>query len=443
MNIFSSGKLKSGLYSIGSRISFLIFGFGGFYFLVRTQSKEDFGAWSLFLTITTILEMSRTGLIQNALIKLYHANEKSDQSKVISACWIINALFTLIVYLILVGLAFFSDRIFGLPDLKFMFLLYGLTLVLLVPLTQFNYIQQAHFSFTGIFWSSFVRQGLLFLFILFAFIFDHTVSLAELVVWQTIGTGGALLAAYITAKPFLIYRYVWDKVVTVKVLHFGKYVMGTNLFSLLFKSSDQFSIGVLMNPASVATYSSAIRMSNIIEYPATAIAEVMYPHSSARISAEGDQVIKSMYEKSVGLTLAIIVPAVVFVFVFSEWIIHVAAGPAYAEAADILRITILFGLLTPFNRQFGMAMDSSGRPHFNFYLLVIAAIINVGLNLIFVQFLGVMGAAYATLISYLIISTIGHFFLVKLFSVEVKKVMVYMFMAYAQGWGLLKSFAGK
>lgn len=439
MNIFASGKLKSGLYSVGSRLSFLFFGFGGFYFLVRSQSKEDFGAWSLFLTITTILEMSRSGLIQNALIKLYHSADQNDQSKVISACWIINILFTVLVYLILLVLAFLSKSIFGLEDLKFMFLSYGITLLLLVPLTQFNYIQQAHFSFTGIFWSSFVRQGLLFLFILAAYIFHYDVTLLDLVIWQTIGTAMATLAAYLSAKQFLTYRFIWDKLVTTKVLHFGKYVMGTNLFSLLFKSSDQFAIGIILNPASVAIYSSAIRMSNIFEYPATAITEVMYPHSAARISREGEQVLKSLYEKSVGFTLAVIIPAVLFVFFFSDWIIDIIAGKAYAEAGDILQITILFGLLTPFNRQFGMAMDSSGRPHYNFYLLVLAAMVNVSLNLFFVRSIGIMGAAYATLISYVIVSFVGHLLLIQLFNVEIKNVGRYILSTYKQVWFFLKS----
>lgn len=438
MNIFSSDKIKSGLYSFGSRLAFLIFGFGGFYFLVRVQSKHDFGVWSLFLTITTILEMSRSGLIQNALIKLYHSSPSNQKSKVISASWIINILFTIVVYALVVVLAFLSEVLFNLPVLKSMFLLYGITLVLLIPLTQFNYIQQANFSFTGIFWSSIIRQGILFLIILATYLAEYHIELPELVFFQAVSTLLAFIVSYGLAKPFLQHKYEWDRTVTSQVLNFGKYVMGTNLFSLLFKGADQFVIGALLNPASVAIYSSAIRMSNIIEYPATAVAEVIYPYSTSRISAEGEEVIKPLYEKSVGFTLAIIFPAIFFVFLFSDWIIFIVAGPAYAEAAGILRLTILFGLLTPFNRQFGMAMDASGRPQLNFYFLVFAALINVILNLLFVQFWGIMGAAYATLSAYLVVSLVGHLYLVRLFKVEIKNIGHYLLSSYGQAWNQVK-----
>lgn len=438
MNIFSSGKVKSGLYSFGSRLAFLIFGFGGFFFLIRTQSKNDFGAWSLFLTVTTILEMSRSGLVQNALIKLYHSSGTDDRGKVISASWIINSLFTLIVYVFLVVLALLSEALFDLSVLRPMFLLYGITLVLLIPLTQFNYIQQANFSFTGIFWSSIIRQGALFLFIFVSFINGHNIDLLELVFCQTISAALATISAYWLSKPFLKDKYVWDGAVTKQVLNFGKFVMGTNLFSLVFKSADQFVIGVLLNPASVAIYSSAIRMSNIIEYPATAVAEVIYPHTTSRISAEGEQVVKSLYEKSVGFTLAIVFPAILFVFVFSDWIIITVAGPSYADAAGILQLTILFGLLTPFNRQFGMAMDASGRPQFNFYVLVFAAALNVILNIFFVRLWGIFGAAYATLLAYLAISLIGHLYLVQLFKVELRNIGYYLFSSYGQVWDQVK-----
>ena len=94
--------IKSGIYSIGSRFSVLIFGFGSFYFLIRYLPQNQFGAWSLFLTITTIVEMSRNGLIQNALIKLLHSHDATDSNKVITAAWMINLFYSVVIYLTLV-----------------------------------------------------------------------------------------------------------------------------------------------------------------------------------------------------------------------------------------------------------------------------------------------------------------------------------------------------
>ena len=432
--------IRSGVYSIGSRVSVLIFGFGSFYFLIRYLPQQDFGAWSLFLTITTIVEMSRNGLIQNALIKLLHSHVPADSHKVITASWIINLFYSLLIYLTLVLFARQFGTVFGIPALQPMFLYYGFTMALLVPLSQFNYLQQAKSSFSGIFWTAFGRQGSLFLAVVMIYFLRINISLVGLVLVHTVCTLIGLIIAFLSSRRLVESRFEWDWIITKRVLHFGKYVMGTNLCSIFFKSVDQFSVGYFLNASSVALYSSAMRLSNLIEYPATSIAEVVYPHSTYRISQEGEHVTKSLYEKSVGLTLTATLPIVLVTFLLADYIIYIIAGSAYAASADILRVTILFGLITPFNRQFGMAMDSSGRPHLNFALLLFALIVNIISNAVFIHMMGVIGAAYGTLLSYVIISVVGHFMLKRIFDVSMKNVIFYMLMYYKNAFHFALDF---
>lgn len=440
MKIFSSSKwIKSGFYSIGSRFSTLVFGFGSFYFLIRSLPKSDFGAWSLFLTITTIVEMSRNGLIQNALIKLLHSHDQESENKIATASWIINIIYSLIVYAILVVFSLLFQENFGMMDLAAMFTYFGLTILFLIPISQYNYFQQAKFSFSGIFWTAFVRQGLFFLLIAFAYLKDINLSLIALVLIQSGCTMAGLFVAYFSAKKYANYSFEWDRKMVNKVFNFGKYVMGTNIASLFFKSVDQFSVGYFLNASSVALYSSAMRLSNMIEYPATSVAEVVYPYSTAQIQEKGEHVVKTVYEKSVGLTLTITLPIVLVTFLFSDLIIYIIAGESYAESAEILRVTILFGLVTPFNRQFGMTMDSSNRPHLNFFLLLFALCINIINNLIFIHFMGLIGAAYATLFSYVITSIIGHRMLMRYFDVRLAGVFYYMIQYYKQGFLFAKN----
>ncbi len=54
--------LKSGSYNMVLNIQALLFGFGGFYLLVRMLDKHHYGIWTLFVAITTIFEMARNGL---------------------------------------------------------------------------------------------------------------------------------------------------------------------------------------------------------------------------------------------------------------------------------------------------------------------------------------------------------------------------------------------
>ena len=69
---------KSAFYTIGERLLSLIFGFGSIYLLLRNLTKEDFGTWALFLTITTLVELARIGFIQSGLIKFLSVAKGED-----------------------------------------------------------------------------------------------------------------------------------------------------------------------------------------------------------------------------------------------------------------------------------------------------------------------------------------------------------------------------
>jgi lipopolysaccharide exporter len=442
MNILDNLKwIKSGVYSIGSRFSVLLFGFGSFYFLIRYLPKNEFGAWSLFLTTTMIVEMSRNGLIQNALIKLLHSHDAADSHKVVTASWMINILYSLVIYLILIGIAGLLSKNLNVADLQPMFIWYGVTMAILIPLSQFNYLQQAKFSFGGIFWTAISRQGSFFVFVVIVYLTGMRLTLVSFVMLQSLSTLIGLVVAWSCARKLITSRFEWNWGITKKVFHFGKYVMGTNICSLFFKSVDQYSVANFLNASSVALYASAMRLSNLIEYPATSVAEVIYPHSTKRIQEEGEHAVtRSLYEKSVGLTLTITLPIVLVTFILADFIIAIIAGPAYAESASILRVTILFGIVTPFNRQFGMAMDSSGRPHLNFALLVGALFINIISNYIFIHIFGVIGAAWGTLLSYVIISIAGHIMLVRIFDVSIRAVFSNMLLYYEKAFAFAFKF---
>jgi lipopolysaccharide exporter len=435
--------ITSGFYSFGSRIFVLLFGFGSFYILIRYFSKDDFGTWALFLTTVTIIEMSRNGLIQNALIKLLHSHDPSESDKIISASWILNAGYTAIIFLLLLGASYFAGSIFHTSEIQTMFLYYGITMFLLIPFSQFNYLQQAKFSFSGIFWGSFVRYGSFFLLNVLMQLFAYKVTLPALVLVQAFCTFLGLIISYILARKYITLNFVWDKQYINKVLNFGKYVMGTNIFSMVHKSVDQLSLGYILNTSSVAVYTTAIRLSNLIEYPTTSIAEVVYPKSVANFEKDGNNSSKLLFEKAVALTMALTLPVVLGTFLLADFIIYIIAGEQYADSANILRITILFGIFTPFFRQFGTAMDSSGRPHYNFYVLLFSVCLNIILNYIGITLYGIAGAAYGTLLSYFIISWVCFVLMSRIFNVELYNIYISFIDYYKQGFKLGKSLINK
>src|SRR6478752_8768327 len=97
--------IRSGAYTILQRSSMLLFGVGSFMLLVRMLSKDDFGVWSLFLSVATLFEVARNGLIQNALIKYLNSHDEAEHASIISASFYLNILLTIISLVIIYFLA--------------------------------------------------------------------------------------------------------------------------------------------------------------------------------------------------------------------------------------------------------------------------------------------------------------------------------------------------
>jgi len=144
----------------------LLFGFGSFYLLVRMLDKHSFGIWTLFIATTTIFEMARNGLIQNALIKyLSHGSEK-ENSDILSASFFLSAIVMLGCIIINISIAGYLANLWHYQGLVSMFYAYSIVYLLQGVLSQFQWIEQANLSFKGILITNIIKQGGFFAYVL-------------------------------------------------------------------------------------------------------------------------------------------------------------------------------------------------------------------------------------------------------------------------------------
>ena len=104
--------INSGSYSLLERGFGQILGLGNMVLLLRAVSTEDYGLWIQFLIIVALIEVSRTGLIQNALIRYLSTNEGENRGKINTASIFINICLTSITILLLFGFGKTSSQLF-------------------------------------------------------------------------------------------------------------------------------------------------------------------------------------------------------------------------------------------------------------------------------------------------------------------------------------------
>jgi Na+-driven multidrug efflux pump len=85
-----------------------------------------------------------------------------------------------------------------------------------------------------------------------------------------------------------------------------------------------------------------------------------------------------------------------------------------------------------------MVMDGLKRPKLNFYLLLITAVLNAILNYVFLIRFGLIGSAWATLVSYIFIFGLNQYMLYRMFDINTFKVFEAMGEWYKVGWDIFR-----
>lgn len=429
--------VTSGIITMAERLSALILGFGSFFLLVRAISKEEFGIWALFLSVTTLIELARNGLIQNAVVKFLSTAEGEEKKQIITASLALNGILTLLSIVALYCLAPFLADYWHAPVLEHMFRFYTLTTFILIFFSQFNFIQQANLDFTGIMVSNLIRQSFFFAYILYQFLTNQKPDLVQMVNFQTLSAFiGALFSVYFVRKYIeLDSKINWRWV--SRLFHYGKYVFGTNVSAVFFKTADQMILGNLKTATEVGSYNAAARISNLFEVPVSSIASIVFPQSSKRIHLEGESVVKELYEKSVAAMLSIILPAILFVCVFPKLVLYVLTGSDYTDMAFVLQLVVFQNIFLPFLRQFGTILDSVGRPHINFYFIIANACLNIAVNYYMISLYGTVGAAWGSLMVYTVCTLFVCVYMKRNFHIDFGNTLRYTWEFYPKIWGMV------
>ncbi|RME92233.1 MAG: hypothetical protein D6772_17150 [Bacteroidetes bacterium] len=415
--------LQAGSYSLLGYAAQLGLAFLSFLILVRVLPEYDFGVWVLFLTVTSFAEMGRAGLLQNAVIKFCVENEAAYGSILSTGLWL-NTLASLGLGGLLLVLIQPLSVLWSAPELTRLIWWYIPWALVHGTARYLDFPNMVHHDFRGIFWSKLVNGLALVGGILTYWWWYGQLDLLALAQIQTLA-GLPSLAVMLLYRPVYLRWGQYDQAWARRIVHFGKYVLGTNISSMLFNKMDLMMVGFFLNPAAVAIYNVATRITNYMEVPMSGISQVIYPKiAQANNATEGSQKkVGALYEKSVGIIVAILLPLVLVVLGMSTWMVWLIAGEAYLEAVPLLNILVLAVMIKPWGRLFGITLDAIGRPKLNFVLLALSLLLNIVLNAIFIQWWGLKGAAIATFTAMVLLVVTGQILIEKIIPIRQKNIL--------------------
>lgn len=430
--------LSSGFYSMLHRGIDFVVGFLGFMILVRMFTKEEFGVWVLFITIASIVDMARNGFIQNGVIKLIVGQENTTLAKIQMAALWLNGILTLVMIVLLLVFGPWMESMFQSPGLYSVLLIHCIFLPVLIPHTHNLILMQGTFDFKAYFYAGISRSVPFFVVILFYFFSGQSITLIQLAWIYNLAFVFAFLTSQYQVRAQFRLVWGWHSEWIDKIFHFGKFVFGTNLVSMLTSSMDKFLLGAILSPAQVALANSAGRIVNLLDIPINSISSISFPKASEAYEKKQLEEVAKIYEMTVASMFSFSLLFIAFSVTMAEQIIWVVAGAEYIEAVPYLQIISLIAVVKPLDRQSGVFLDAIGKPAYNFVLVFGTIIYGLGLSWFFISQLGLIGAALGVVAAIGITAMIKMIILSRFLKVSYKEIMVQTFKNYPKALGLIK-----
>lgn len=233
-----------------------------------------------------------------------------------------------------------------------------------------------------------ILSGLGVLWVIVVYLFDF--------VWQGIG----LMIVYRrSGEKINAWRY--DKETARRLWHDSWLLMLTGAAVFIYVKIDQVLVEWLMGEQAVGIYSAAVKISEAWYFIPSIICASLFP---AIINAKktNAEVYKRRLDNLYALLIFLAVIISLAVTILSRPMIALFFGSEYLASIPVLRLYIWSSIGIFWGWAISQHLIAENSLKMIFFVNFISMLANIGLNLLLIPRFGLLGAAYATLISYFV-----------------------------------------
>jgi len=406
MGVFAKNTLITFLTRMATAISTIIIT----VIMARVLGPKGQGIYSVAILFPSLL-LIFTGFGLNLSAVYFLGKEKYPPRQVLGTSIIFNFLISVLTILIgLLVIFTFSDKFF--PDIERVYLFLSLSLVPLIlffnlgcqtvlglqKINKYNFI-------------SFFQSGLFLIFVailLFTLRFGVTVAILSQIFSYAVAIA---LLSFIAVKEtkgidFKInFKYLKESLI------YGLKVHLAGIFDFLHSRIDLFLINFFINPFSAGIYFASVRLAEGVWLFSSSTSTVLFPKV---VSEKDPKKLKEFTPLVCRNVLFLSFLIIAFLFIISGWFITFLYSADYLAAILPFKI-ILIGILAISGCNIlSIDLAARGNPMLNTCAIGASAVLNIVLNIIFIQKWGISGAAFATTVSYAVMFFITLIFYIKI-----------------------------
>lgn len=191
-------------------------------------------------------------------------------------------------------------------------------------------------------------------------------------------------------------RFDWE--ILKEALKISLPVTPRTLIVVMGTQSDKYILGLLGTLGGVGIYSIAYRISSVINSYMIALQNAYTPSLYKLLFSEQQSARAGLGSYLTLITYFSVLPAVV-IAIFSSEIVWLLLPPEYAKAGNVLLVLALYFGIIFFGKIAGVQLIYAKKTGLTTLMAIVFAILNIVLNIPLIHYFGVLGAAFATLLT--------------------------------------------
>jgi O-antigen/teichoic acid export membrane protein len=207
--------------------------------------------------------------------------------------------------------------------------------------------------------------------------------------WITLGVVGFWFCSAEIGRPSVS--------ATRSLVRFSKYdFIPSTLRDSAYSWIDVVVIGFFLTQAHVAAYEMAWRVSGVVVLLSYAIGLNMFPQVSDWSTNDALERAERVVPEAITGSILFVIPAIVGAWFLGNDILRLVFGPEFTIATAALIVLLVGKLFEATNNVYAPVLQGLDRPELLARSAVVFLILNVVLNVVLIQFFGLVGAALAT-----------------------------------------------
>ena len=394
------------VYGLGS-MAVKALGFLMLPFYTRYLLPSDYGVLEILDLSISLLGMFLNMGITAALLRSYAAAETAERKRqVVSTAFLVTAATGLITLLVSVGLVSPISRLLLGPTVPSRYLLLSLCSFVLAYIANLPRTYLRAIEASGAF--VVVDVVVLFLNLLLNIYFSAVLKM---------GLAGILLSSLVVAGLQVVVLSAWtlhrvgigfSRKLMQEMARFGLPLILSNLAIYTLNFSDRFFLQHLQSLDVVGIYAVGYKFGYMLNYLLVQPFFVMWQSRMYLIHAEPDHV--RIFGQIFVLYSALLTYGALGLSVFSAETVRAMVDARFQSSQEVIPLVTAAYLFCGVGYFLQLGMFLAGKTYLVGIVSAGAAVLNLGLNYLLVLHFGMIGAAWATLLSFMAI-TVGNYWL--------------------------------